>query len=99
MRLQVQLLTVFLLVIAILLSLNTSSPPKADKEAYVLAGAGDTAWCGGDGEERTATLIERVEPDAVFTLGDNAYESGTQAELTSATSQPGYVSRTSTTPP
>ena len=81
MRLQVQLLTVFLLVIAILLSLNTSSPPKADKEAYVLAGAGDTAWCGGDGEERTATLIERVEPDTVFTLGDNAYESGTEAEF------------------
>jgi acid phosphatase type 7 len=80
-RLQVQLVAVLLLAFAILLSLSTFSPPKADKEAYVLAGAGDIAWCGGDGAQRTALLIEQVKPDAVFTLGDNAYENGTAAEF------------------
>jgi hypothetical protein len=77
----VQLMAMLLLAFAILLSLNTFSPPKADKEAYILAGAGDIAWCGGDGAERTARLIEQVKPDAVFTLGDNAYENGTEAEF------------------
>jgi hypothetical protein len=76
----VQFMAVLLLAFAILLSLSAFSLPKADKEAYVLARAGDIGWCGGDGAERTAKLIEQVEPDAVFTL-DNAYENGTEAEF------------------
>jgi hypothetical protein len=77
----VQLIAVLLLAFAVLLSQSSRTQPKADKESYVVAGAGDIAWCGGDGAERTAQLIKQVEPDAVFTLGDNAYENGTQAEL------------------
>jgi hypothetical protein len=80
-RLQVQFIAVLLLAFAILLSLSAFSLPKADREAYVLAGAGDIGWCGGEGAERMAKLIEQVEPDAVFTLGDNAYENGTEAEF------------------
>jgi hypothetical protein len=80
-RLHVQLIAVLLLGFAVLLSQSARTQPKADKEAYILVGAGDIAWCGGDGDERTANLIEQVQPDAVFTLGDNAYENGTEAEF------------------
>ena len=81
MRLPIQLIAVLLLAFAVLLSQSAHTQPKADKEAYVLVGAGDIAWCGGDGAERTATLIDQVQPDAVFTLGDNAYENRTEAEF------------------
>jgi len=45
----------------------------------VLIAAGDIAECGGDGAERTAKLLDRLE-GTIAPLGDNAYESGTLDE-------------------
>jgi len=48
-------------------------------------GAGDIVACergvGGRGAEATAKLLDRI-PGAVFTAGDNAYQSGSLAEFT-----------------
>jgi hypothetical protein len=52
--------------------------------AAVMIGAGDIAVCGSSGDERTARLVDSVLTadsafkviSAVFTLGDNAYRSG-----------------------
>ena len=52
--------------------------------AVVMIGAGDIAVCGSNGDERTARLVDSVLiadsaakiVSAVFTLGDNAYRSG-----------------------
>ncbi|HET7664756.1 MAG TPA: PKD domain-containing protein, partial [Mycobacterium sp.] len=43
-------------------------------------GAGNIATCGGHDDERTATLIEQMPGAIVFTLGDNAFENGTDSE-------------------
>lgn len=45
----------------------------------VLIAAGDIAVCGGDGAERTAKLLDRLE-GTIAALGDNAYENGTLEE-------------------
>lgn len=42
----------------------------------MLVGAGSIASCDSNGAERTATLLDDID-GTVFTLGDNAYESGT----------------------
>jgi hypothetical protein len=42
----------------------------------VLAGAGDIAHPGPE-DFQTAALLDAIDPDVVFTLGDNAYEDGT----------------------
>lgn len=55
-------------------------------DAAVLIGAGDIAWCGTSGDERTAAIVDSVLRDdsvakvenAVITMGDNAYPSGSQ---------------------
>jgi hypothetical protein len=53
----------------------------ADAQAgTVLVGAGDIAWCDGDGDEATARLLDGI-PGTVFTTGDNAYPDGTDAEF------------------
>src|SRR5919107_2782861 len=46
----------------------------------VLVGAGDIASCSSSGDEATANLLDGIS-GTVFTLGDNAYESGTAAEF------------------
>jgi acid phosphatase type 7 len=43
----------------------------------VLAGAGDIAVCGANGDDATAKLIEDMPNATVLTIGDNAYEDGT----------------------
>ncbi|HEY5514635.1 MAG TPA: LamG-like jellyroll fold domain-containing protein, partial [Pengzhenrongella sp.] len=48
----------------------------------VLVGAGDIASCASSGGEATASILEGVS-GRVFTLGDNAYESGLLTEFTS----------------
>jgi hypothetical protein len=45
----------------------------------VLIAAGDIAECKGNGAERTAKLLDRLE-GTIAALGDNAYESGTLDE-------------------
>ncbi|MBI2781240.1 MAG: metallophosphoesterase [Chloroflexi bacterium] len=47
---------------------------------FVLAGAGDIASCSSTGDEATATLLDSIA-GSVFTLGDNAYSSGTTTEF------------------
>lgn len=46
----------------------------------VLVGAGDIASCVSDGDEATASLLDAIG-GVVFTLGDNAYKSGTPIEF------------------
>jgi len=46
----------------------------------VLVGAGDIASCASSGDEATAKLLANI-PGTVYTLGDNAYESGTSTEF------------------
>jgi Calcineurin-like phosphoesterase len=47
----------------------------ASTEVCTIAAAGDIAQAGGD-QERTAQLVESLHPNAVLTLGDNAYPDG-----------------------
>jgi hypothetical protein len=72
----------------------TQPPPPGDASARevalagaaVLIGAGDIGVCGTTGDERTAAIVDSVlrvdsmakVEDAVFTMGDNAYPSGSQ---------------------
>lgn len=46
----------------------------------VIVGAGDIALCGSKGAEATAKLLDAI-PGTVFTLGDNAYPSGTAEQF------------------
>ena len=56
--------------------------------ASVLIGAGDIASCSSTGDESTAKLVDSVlradsaakVHDEVFTLGDNAYPSGSASD-------------------
>jgi hypothetical protein len=52
----------------------------------VLVGAGDIADCTSSGDEATANLLEDVS-GTVYTLGDNAYESGTSSEFSECSSE------------
>ena len=56
----------------------TPTPDRANDPVFV--GAGDIAACGVAGAEATARLLDQIE-GTVFTLGDNAYESGTVEEF------------------
>jgi hypothetical protein len=47
----------------------------------VLAGAGDIAVCGANGDDATAKLIEDMPNATVVTLGDHAFEDGTASEF------------------
>ena len=51
----------------------------AEAAAPVLVGAGDIASCSESGDEVTARMLDGIS-GTVFTLGDNAYNSGTAAE-------------------
>ncbi|MGH7339166.1 MAG: metallophosphoesterase family protein [Candidatus Rokuibacteriota bacterium] len=53
-------------------------PPSGLVETFV--GAGDIGWCGLPGAELTAALLDRI-PGTVFTVGDNAYPSGTARDF------------------
>jgi hypothetical protein len=56
----------------------TPTPPPADDPIFV--GAGDIADCNSQGDEATANLLDTID-GTVFTLGDNAYNSGTASEF------------------
>lgn len=56
------------------------APPPADPGATItLVGAGDIGRCDSTADEETAAMIEGM-PGIVFTLGDNAYDSGSERE-------------------
>jgi hypothetical protein len=46
----------------------------------VFVGAGDIADCGNDNDDATAQLLDSI-PGTVYTLGDNAYSSGTATQF------------------
>jgi acid phosphatase type 7 len=56
---------------------TVNATPQSDP---VLVGAGDIARCTSSGDEATANLLDSI-PGTVYTLGDNAYESGTATEF------------------
>lgn len=51
-----------------------------DKATVVVAGAGDICDTSGNACQGTSDLIVSINPTAVFTAGDNAYNSGTLSE-------------------
>ena len=53
-----------------------------DAASEIFVGAGDIASCGNTGDSQTAALINALPDAKVFTLGDNAYESGSAAQYT-----------------
>ena len=57
-------------------------PVPAPSPEAVVAAAGDIA-SSGYGDEATASLLDTLNPDAVLTLGDNAYTSGSPSEFSS----------------
>jgi acid phosphatase type 7 len=73
----VALATAALAVVAIV-SLYVSRPAQA--ASVVMVGAGDIAHCSTTTDEATAKLLDGIS-GTVFTLGDNAYNSGTSAEF------------------
>ena len=54
---------------------------KLDEASATLVAAGDIASCSSAGDEETAAVVERIDPDAVLTLGDNAYETGSAEQF------------------
>jgi hypothetical protein len=59
-------------------TIGTRAPVGGDVE---LAGAGDIAYCDDTGDEATAAILDGLPAATVFTLGDNAYETGTLSEF------------------
>jgi len=77
----------------------TVPPPTPPPDAQVLVGAGDIASCSSSGDEGTANLLVGID-GTVFTLGDNAYPSGSSSDYTNcyAPSWGKVKSRTMPTP-
>ena len=63
--------------------LNTSGQEEGrgqEEGPALLVGAGDIASCTSTDDEATAILLDRID-GTVFTMGDNAYDAGTDAEF------------------
>jgi hypothetical protein len=73
------LITVTILVISATAPVKASSTQAAT--SAVLVGAGDISSCGNNNDEATAKLLDQI-PGTVFTVGDNAYDSGKASEYT-----------------
>ena len=73
----IALATAALAVVAIV-SFYVGRPAQA--ASVVMVGAGDIAHCSTTTDEATAKLLDGIS-GTVFTLGDNAYNSGTSAEF------------------
>lgn len=53
--------------------------PSPAGDSVVVLAAGDIATCDGEGDERTAAMLDTL-PGVVLAVGDNAYYAGTAAE-------------------
>ncbi|HEX2997013.1 MAG TPA: metallophosphoesterase [Anaerolineales bacterium] len=73
-----KLLMAFLLVI-MLSSVVHAPPQQASAASVVLVGAGDISSCSNNNDEATAKLLDNIS-GTVFTVGDNAYDSGTTSQ-------------------
>lgn len=74
-----------LLVVPLMLTSSTvAAAPDEDKwpssPSEVFVGAGDISYCGLDGDDRTAALLDVIE-GTVFTLGDNSQQEGTHQQF------------------
>jgi hypothetical protein len=56
--------------------------PATTPQTFVIAGAGDIATRRSDDDD-TARLLDRIDPDIVFTTGDNVYPDGSLSEFES----------------
>jgi len=54
--------------------------PSLLRQSVILVGAGDIGWCGSTATRATAALLDGID-GIVFTAGDNAYLSGTEAQF------------------
>jgi acid phosphatase type 7 len=61
---------------------SSPDPSPTPEPPPTLVAAGDIASCEEEGDAATAGLVAELDPDAVATLGDNAYPSGTDATYT-----------------
>lgn len=64
----------------IVVALDLYAARSAQAAGTVMVGAGDIAKCSSSADEATAKLLDSI-PGTVFTVGDNAYPSGTAAEF------------------
>ena len=73
--------------------------PSEDSGSAVFVGAGDIGWCGSEGPEGTARLLDQI-PGTIFTTGDNAYPVGSLADFQTcyAPSWGRHLSRTRPSP-
>jgi acid phosphatase type 7 len=69
-----------LLAVAAGCSHQPTEPSRSDPGPAVLVGAGDIGWCGSDGAETTARLLDGLE-GTVFSAGDNAYPLGRREDF------------------
>jgi len=67
------------LVITFTGGLTSTATPTLPAGDVIFVGAGDIASCDNNDDELTAQLLDGI-PGTVFTLGDNAYSSGTYTE-------------------
>lgn len=51
------------------------------RRGVTVVAAGDIASCEQSGDEETAELVRRIDPDAIITTGDNVYPNGTSEEF------------------
>lgn len=61
-------------------AVNAGSAQTPPPEPVVFVGAGDIASCYDDNDEATARLLDGIE-GTVFTLGDNAYDTGSASNF------------------
>ena len=61
---------------------GAQTPVATPESRAVFVGAGDIATCWSDADEETAQLLDDLE-GTVFTLGDNAYDHGSEGEFVS----------------
>jgi len=76
-RFGTRLLTLLVLATAVAFHFN---PATAQSPSPVFVGAGDIAVCGSGQAETTAKLLDKIA-GTVFTVGDNAYPSGTEQQF------------------
>ncbi len=76
------ILVMLSIVTALVLTLTGGRPISASAAgtSVIMVGAGDISSCSNTNDSKTAQLLGLITPSFVFTLGDNAYNSGTSAE-------------------
>jgi acid phosphatase type 7 len=81
MLLLVAVVLLFVAVNGFFFAESPATPPPPEPEIpEILVGAGDIAGCSSEGDEATAALLDGID-GTVFTVGDNVYRSGTDAEF------------------